>query len=129
MHGKKASLRILFRRRRSPSPSGKKLFDKLCADCHGEKGDGVSEIAATMAADEVRPPDLTDDKWDHGATDGEFFVSIRDGVGGPGAMKGLNGQTWNWPDRDVADGELHPEPQESRFARQNANADFSRREL
>jgi mono/diheme cytochrome c family protein len=72
--------------------AGKRHFDKLCADCHGEKGDGVSPIAATMAADEVRPPDLTDDKWDHGATDGELFVTIRDGVGGPGAMKGLNGR-------------------------------------
>ena len=72
--------------------TGKRYFDKLCADCHGEKGDGVSPIAATMAADEVRPPDLTDDKWDHGSTDGELFVSIRDGVGGPGAMKGLNGR-------------------------------------
>ena len=72
--------------------TGKRYFDKLCAERHGEKGDGVSPIAATMAADEVRPPDLTDDKWDHGATDGDLFVSIRDGVGGPGAMKGLNGR-------------------------------------
>jgi mono/diheme cytochrome c family protein len=72
--------------------SGKKFFDKLCADCHGGNADGVSEIAATMAADEVRPPNLTDDKWDHGSTDGEIFVNIRDGVGGPGAMKGLNGR-------------------------------------
>ena len=88
----KVSLRILFRRLRNPSPRGRRYFDKLCADCHGEKGDGVSPIAATMAADEVRPPDLTDDKWDHGSTDGELFVSIRDGVGGPGAMKGLNGR-------------------------------------
>ena len=39
--------------------SGKKFYDKLCADCHGDKGDGVSEIAATMADGEVRPPDLT----------------------------------------------------------------------
>ena len=72
--------------------SGKKFFDKLCADCHGEKADGLSEVAAAMAAGEVRPPDLTDDKWDHGASDGEIFVNIRDGVGGPGAMKGLNGR-------------------------------------
>jgi cytochrome c len=72
--------------------SGKKFFDKLCADCHGEKADGVSEVAAAMAEGEVRPPDLTDNKWDHGASDGEIFVNIRDGVGGPGAMKGLNGR-------------------------------------
>ncbi|HET9220113.1 MAG TPA: c-type cytochrome, partial [Terriglobia bacterium] len=72
--------------------SGKKLYDRLCGDCHGSKGDGVSEIAAAMSGNAARPPDLTDDKWDHGSTDGEIFVSIRDGVGGPAAMKGLNGR-------------------------------------
>jgi cytochrome c len=72
--------------------SGKKLFDRLCAECHGEKGDGVSELAAAMASDEVHPPNLIDDKWDHGSSDGAIFVSIRDGVGGPGSMKGLNGR-------------------------------------
>ena len=72
--------------------SGKKLYDRLCAECHGVNGDGVSEIAAAMASDEVPPPSLIDDKWDHGSADGEIFVSIRDGVGGPGAMKGLNGR-------------------------------------
>ena len=72
--------------------SGKKFYDRLCAECHGEKGDGVSEIAAAMAADEVHPSNLIDDVWAHGSTDGEMFVIIRDGVGGPGAMKGLNGR-------------------------------------
>ena len=72
--------------------SGKKLYDRLCAECHGEKGDGVSEIAAAMAADEVHPPNLIDDAWEHGSSDGAIFVSIRDGVGGAGAMKGLNGR-------------------------------------
>lgn len=72
--------------------SGKKFYDKLCADCHGERGDGNSAVAAALAEGEVRPPDLTDEKWDHGASDGEIFVSIRDGVGGSGAMKGLNGR-------------------------------------
>jgi hypothetical protein len=41
-------------------------------------------------SDEILPPNLID-KWEHGSTDGEIFVSIRDGVGGPGATKGLNG--------------------------------------
>jgi mono/diheme cytochrome c family protein len=72
--------------------SGKKLYDRHCAECHGQNGDGVSEIAAAMASDEIRPPNLIDDMWEHGSTDGEIFVSIRDGVGGPGAMKGLNGR-------------------------------------
>ena len=72
--------------------SGKKLYEKHCADCHGERGDGVSEVSSSMAEGEVKPTDLTDDKWDHGSSDGEIFASIRDGVGGPSAMKGLNGR-------------------------------------
>jgi cytochrome c len=73
--------------------SGKKVYDKYCANCHGEKGDGTGEKAATLiAAGQPKPSDLTDDKWDHGSTDGEIFVNIRDGVGTRGAMNGLNGR-------------------------------------
>jgi cytochrome c len=72
--------------------SGKKLFDKLCMECHGEHGDGVSAVAAAMAEGEVKPPSLIDEQWDHGSTDGDIFVNIRDGVGGAAAMKGLNGR-------------------------------------
>src|SRR5215831_4044685 len=73
--------------------SGKKVYDKYCANCHGEKGDGSGEKAATLtAAGQPKPSDLTDDKWDHGSTDGEIFVNIRDGVGTRGAMNGLNGR-------------------------------------
>jgi len=73
--------------------AGKNVYDKYCAECHGVTGNGVSEKAATLAqAGEPKPSDLTDDKWDHGSTDGEIFVDIRDGVGVRGAMKGLNGK-------------------------------------
>src|SRR5215831_21378869 len=73
--------------------SGKKMYDKYCAECHGATGNGVSEKAQKLAvAGEAKPSDLTDDKWDHGSTDGEIFVNIRDGVGVTGAMKGLNGR-------------------------------------
>ena len=72
--------------------SGKKFYDKLCIECHGEHGDGVSAVAAAMKEGEVKPPNLIDDQWDHGSTDGDIFVSIRDGVGGAAAMKGLNGR-------------------------------------
>ena len=61
-------------------------------ECHGEKADGVSEVAAAMQPGEVKPPSLIDDDWDHGSTDNDIFVGIRDGVGGVGAMKGLNGR-------------------------------------
>ena len=73
--------------------AGKKMYDKYCAECHGATGNGVSEKAKTLAdAGAAKPSDLTDDKWDHGSTDGEIFVDIRDGVGVNGAMKGLNGR-------------------------------------
>src|SRR4051812_34978470 len=73
--------------------SGKNVYGKYCADCHGATGNGVSEKSATLAeAGQAKPSDLTDDKWDHGSTDGEIFVNIRDGVGLNGAMKGLDGK-------------------------------------
>jgi len=73
--------------------SGKNVYDKYCADCHGATGNGVSAKAAKLAeAGEAKPSDLTDEKWEHGSTDGEIFVNIRDGVGVRGAMKGLNGR-------------------------------------
>ena len=73
--------------------AGKKLFDRLCANCHGTDGNGVSETATKLAeAGKTKPSDLTDDKWDHGSTDGEIFAGIRDGVGADAAMRGLNGK-------------------------------------
>ena len=73
--------------------AGKKLFDRLCANCHGAAGNGVSEVATKLVeAGKTKPSDLTDDKWDHGTTDGEIFAVIRDGVGADAAMRGLNGK-------------------------------------
>src|SRR5689334_11800220 len=55
---------------------GRKIYGRNCASCHGPggKGDG------SMALGGSTPADLTDDKWDHGSSDGEIFVVIRDGV-------------------------------------------------
>ena len=73
--------------------AGKIVYDKYCAECHGVNGDGISEKAATLAATgKAKPSNLIDDKWDHGSTDGEIFINIRDGVGTTGAMKGLDGK-------------------------------------
>src|SRR5881396_2511562 len=48
--------------------SGKRLYDRLCADCHGVGGNGIIDAAETLgSAGEVRPPDLTDDNWEHGS--------------------------------------------------------------
>ena len=71
--------------------NGKRLYDRLCAECHGPTGHGDGETAKKLAAAGApKSPDLTDDKWDHGSTDGEIFFDIRDGLGS--TMKGLNGR-------------------------------------
>ena len=71
--------------------NGKRLYDRFCAECHGPTGHGDGEKSKELAAaGEPKAPDLTDEKWDHGSTDGEIFVDIRDGLGS--TMKGLNGK-------------------------------------
>ena len=71
--------------------AGKRLYDRLCANCHGATGLGDGEKAKTLAeAGQPKPPDLTDEKWDHGSTEGEIFADIRDGLGS--TMTGLNGK-------------------------------------
>jgi cytochrome c len=73
--------------------SGKRLYVRLCAECHGTTGDGISEMASILQKSGKLPPgDLTDDKWNLGSTDGEIFRVIRDGSGSNLAMKGLNGR-------------------------------------
>ena len=64
--------------------SGQAAYAKNCRFCHGPeaKGDG------TMAPKDSHPSDLTDAKWDRGATDGEIFLVIRDGAGPKFEMKG-----------------------------------------
>lgn len=71
--------------------NGKRLYDRFCAECHGSTGHGDGETSKKLAAaGEPKAPDLTDEKWDHGSTDGEIFVDVRDGLGS--TMKGLNGK-------------------------------------
>jgi cbb3-type cytochrome c oxidase subunit III len=56
--------------------AGKKLYQRHCAACHGPNGKGDGGMALSGG----EPSDLTDGAWDHGSTDGEIFVVIRDGV-------------------------------------------------
>jgi mono/diheme cytochrome c family protein len=69
--------------------AGAKNYDKLCALCHGAIGSGDGKLAAATAAYGARPSNLTDDVWDHGSTDGEIFVVIRDGIGPDFNMPGF----------------------------------------
>jgi mono/diheme cytochrome c family protein len=60
--------------------AGRAGFVKYCRACHGVegKGDGPGRV---MLKGSVKPADLTDEKWDHGSTDGEIFATIHDGIG------------------------------------------------
>ncbi len=56
--------------------AGGKLYTRHCASCHGIAGKGDGGMALSGGT----PSDLTDAEWDYGASDGEIFVAIRDGV-------------------------------------------------
>jgi mono/diheme cytochrome c family protein len=74
----------------APTPEsiaqGQALYRKYCRFCHGEdaKGDGP------QAPKDTHPPNLVDEKWDHGSTDAEIFANIKDGIGPKFDMKGNN---------------------------------------
>jgi len=55
---------------------GRKLYVRNCASCHGPSGKGDGSMALAGGT----PANLTDDTWDHGSSDGEIFVVIRDGT-------------------------------------------------
>jgi len=65
--------------------AGKKVYDTNCGGCHGSKAEGAERAGIVVSVIEdqggKQPPDLTDDKWDHGSSDGEIFTVIKKGVG------------------------------------------------
>ena len=63
--------------------SGRKLFQQFCKPCHGADATGNGPLAPK----EVPPPNLVDDDWAHGPTDGEVFNNIRNGIGPKFDMK------------------------------------------
>jgi mono/diheme cytochrome c family protein len=66
--------------------AGRVSYDKHCAECHGATGKGNGKKGEGL---EQKPSNLTDEKWEHGSTDGEIFVVIRDGAGAKSEMKGF----------------------------------------
>ena len=63
--------------------AGQVTYGKYCKFCHGDdaKGDGK------LAPKDTHPPNLIDATWTNGATDGEIFTSLKDGVGPKFDMK------------------------------------------
>ena len=75
---------------------GRQEYLRACRHCHGmgALGDGP------LAPKNPSPPNLTDDKWEFGSTDGEIFTIISNGVGGNSEMKGVRSEVtatdrWN----------------------------------
>jgi len=56
--------------------SGRTLFNKYCASCHGEDGKAKTQIAAKM---KVKPSDLTS-KAMKGIADGEIYWVVTHGI-------------------------------------------------
>jgi mono/diheme cytochrome c family protein len=56
--------------------AGRTLFARHCVRCHGPRGKGDGGGAGGGGI----PSDLTDETWDHGGSDGEVFVVLRDGT-------------------------------------------------
>lgn len=83
--------------------AGKAAYDTNCAACHGNLGQGAVKAGVTISiiAEQggKQPPDLTDDQWDFGSSDGEIYTVIKRGIP-PTMMMGWAGHlsdtdTWN----------------------------------
>ena len=74
--------------------AGAAAYKKYCAFCHGVTGKGDGPLAPK----DSDPPDLTDDDWDRGSTDGEIFTVISGGAGTDSKMVAFKGKI---PDQDM----------------------------
>ncbi len=66
--------------------AGQELYQKQCAGCHGDTGQGDGALGEEL---NPKPSNLTDAEWKHGSTDGEIYTVIREGVKSTG-MKGYS---------------------------------------
>lgn len=81
--------------------AGKRAYDVNCAACHGNLAQGAVKAGITLSIIEEQrgrqAPDLTDDQWDHGSSDGEIFAVIKRGLP-PTMMAGFDGRI---PDDEI----------------------------
>lgn len=90
------ALRVPGERLASPEARarGKALYDRSCALCHGERGDGHGPRSESL-----RPParDLTDPAFRRRMTPRRLFATIREGRSGTAmpAMPLSDGETWD----------------------------------
>ncbi|HEY2434927.1 MAG TPA: PQQ-dependent sugar dehydrogenase [Vicinamibacterales bacterium] len=75
--------------------AGKQAYDVNCAACHGPLAQGAvkagNPISIIAEQGGKQPPDLTDQQWDHGSSDGEIFTAIKRGIP-PTMMGGWEGR-------------------------------------
>jgi len=73
---------------------GKRVFTTQCALCHGEKGDGKSDLAKEMT---LTLPDFTQPDSLAKRTDGELFAIVSNGKESMPSQKGRmpDAQIWN----------------------------------
>ena len=75
--------------------AGKRAYDANCAACHGNLAQGAVKAGMTISIIEEQrgkqPPDLTDDQWDHGSSDGDIFAVVKRGLP-PTMMAGFDGR-------------------------------------
>ena len=75
--------------------AGKKAYDANCAACHGNLAQGAVKAGTAISIIEEQrgkqPPDLTDDQWDYGSSDGEIYAVIKRGIP-PTMMAGWDGR-------------------------------------
>mgnify|MGYP001173082778 FL=1 len=56
--------------------TGRQRYVFSCRSCHGNRGKGDGDMSHAGGV----PADFTDDVWQHGASDGEIFLVIKEGV-------------------------------------------------
>lgn len=75
--------------------AGKTAYDANCAACHGNRAQGAVKagVVISIIAEQSgkQPPDLVDNQWDHGSTDGEIYTVIKKGIP-PTMMAGWEGR-------------------------------------
>ena len=80
--------------------AGKRAYDANCVGCHGDKAQGAVKAGTAISIIQEQggkqPPDLTDDAWDHGRSDGEVFTAIKKGLP-PTMMAGWEGRDLGSP--------------------------------
>ena len=81
--------------------AGKAAYDASCAACHGNRAQGAVKAKLMISIIEEQggkqPPDLIDDQWDYGSSDGEIYAVMKRGLP-PTMMPGFGGAI---PDDDL----------------------------